>query len=49
MKTRRIYTESNPQQGGGCCGTTPVQVQPKQAECCVPQVEETTQTGGGCC
>ena len=52
MKTRHSNSQiETVQQDGGCCGSTPVQAQPVTSSCCgtTTQIEETPQTGGGCC
>ncbi|CAL2092919.1 hypothetical protein [Tenacibaculum sp. 190524A02b] len=53
MKTRNVNTttETTVKQSGGCCGSTPVKVEPVKSSCCgpAPKVKETPQTGGGCC
>ncbi len=52
MKTRNSNKQiETVQQGGGCCGSTPVKVQPTQSSCCgTVQVQETKpQNDGGCC
>jgi len=52
MKTRNLNKQiETVQQGGGCCGSTPVQVQSVQSSCfgSTQSIEEKPQTGGGCC
>ena len=51
MKTRKTYTKNvTVQQGGGCCGSTPIQTKSTQnSSCRSSQIEEQPQNSGGCC
>ncbi len=51
MKTRHSNTQMETVKlDGGCCGATPVEVQPVQSSCCgtTPEVEEKPKEGGCC-